>query len=128
MITRPLKIAFILVFIFHFSNILYKIVYPTTPGIRVHKTTLDKVTFPISLLVCANQIHNNSARYEKVGYPDYLFFYYGASKFNHSLFGWHGHTENGSFIAPVEGTLVKKKTRIQSELKRELERELEREL
>ena len=109
MFTRLLKIAFILVFIFHFLNIIFKIVYPTTPGIRVYKTSLDKVTFPVSLLICANHIHNNSARFEKVGYPDYVFFYYGASKFNHSLFGWHGHTENGSSIAPVEGTLVEKK-------------------
>ena len=78
--------------------------YPTTPTIRVYKTTLDKIKFPISLLICAHQLQNDSARYEKVGYPDNIYFYYGISKYNNSLLGWHGHTENGSSIGSVEGT------------------------
>ena len=82
--------------------------YPTTPGIRVYKTTLDKITFPISLLICAYQLQNESARYEKVGYPDNIYFYYGTSKYNTSLLGWHGHTENGSSIGSVEGMLMEK--------------------
>ena len=105
-LSHLIKVAFVLVFIFHFSNVLYNIMYPTTPGIRVYKTTLDKITFPISLLICANQIQNNSARYEQVGYPDYLYFYYGISKYNNSLFGWHGHSENGSSLGSVEGRVI----------------------
>ena len=106
--TRLLKVTFILVFIFHFSSVSYYIMYPTTPGIRVYKTTLDN-TFPISLLICAHQLQNESARYEKVGYPDNIYFYYGTnSKYNKSLLGWHGHTENGSSIGYVEGRLMEK--------------------
>ena len=43
------------------------------------------------------------SRYTEYGYKDNFEFFYGRSTHNSSIFGWNGHTENGSILSSIEG-------------------------
>ena len=48
-------------------------------------------------------IKANACRYENYGHKDSFEFFNGKSHFNDSIFGWNGHTENGSTVSSVKG-------------------------
>ena len=77
--------------------------YPNLPDIRIYKTDLQKIDFPIVFKMCATETQNSTARYTNVGYEDSFDFFKGVSRYNKSLYGWSGHHENGSTIASVKG-------------------------
>ena len=79
--------------------------YPNLPDIRIYKTDLQKIDFPIVFKMCATETQNSTARYTNVGYEDSFDFFKGVSRYNKSLYGWSGHHENGSTIARVEGKI-----------------------
>ena len=82
----------------------YYIFYPELPSIRVYKTHLQTIEFPLVFKVCAQDRKNGSVdRYIKFGYNNAYNFFLGKSMFNESLYGWNGHTKNGSTIANVKG-------------------------
>ena len=41
-----------------------------------------------------------------MGYESDVAFFKGKSMYNESLYGWSGHTENGSTISNVEGNVL----------------------
>ena len=43
---------------------------------------------------------------------DRLGFYVGMSKYNRSLIGWNGHTEEGGTISTIDGKLKSRKIKI----------------
>ena len=51
----------------------------------------------------SQNILNVEDRIKELGYEHLLAFYYGRSKFNNGLFGWSGHSKNGSTLMSVEG-------------------------
>ena len=82
----------------------YYIFYPELPSIRVYKTHLQTITFPLVFKVCAQDRKNSSMdRYIQFGYNNAYEFFMGKSMFNDSLYGWNGHTKNRSTIANVKG-------------------------
>ena len=70
---------------------------------KSNRRSLDQLEFPLSFLACAHQLTDMSQRYTRLGYADYWGFFTGRSRFNGSLYGWGGHTENGSSYASVNG-------------------------
>ena len=81
----------------------YYILNPQLPSIRILKKNLQDIDFPLAFKLCASEISGSRYRYRNLGYSKDLEFFAGKSKFNSSLYGWSGHTENGSTIASVEG-------------------------
>ena len=70
---------------------------------KSNRRSLDQLEFPLSFLACAHQLTDMSRMYTSLGYADYWGFYTGRSRFNGSLYGWGGHTENGSSYGSVNG-------------------------
>ena len=69
---------------------------PTNPDIRVYDKALKDVPFPILFKLCGKEIRNSSERFKIYGYKNEINFFAGRSKFSDNIFGWNGHTENGS--------------------------------
>ena len=89
----------------HVSMNAYYILYPDLPDIKVLKKDLKNIAFPLSFKLCVSERHKSSDRYQKVGYHNDVDFFKGKSMFNDSLYGWSGHTENGSTFSNVQGPI-----------------------
>ena len=103
---RPsLYIYFILATIFtiHILVLGYQMLYPELPSTKTYKKPFKDVDFPLVFRICAHELENSSAKFQKYGYGYDGFYFVGQSMYNASIFGWNGHTPNGSTIAPFEG-------------------------
>ena len=103
-----LTIAMILVFVAHLGYIVYEIIHPRFPEIVKYKKDLSEIEYPITFKICddASNLSFTAEKYQKYGYSDLWQFYSGQSMFNSSVYGWAGHTENGTTFGSVEGFLL----------------------
>ena len=79
--------------------------YPTNPDIKVYDKAMKDVAFPILFKLCGKEIDNIRARFRIFGYRNEVPFFMGRSQHLENVFGWSGHTKNGSTIGTVSGKL-----------------------
>ena len=103
-----INLSLILLCIAHITMNGFFILYPDLPEIKVYKTNLNNIDFPLTFKFCVKEIENSLDRYTSLGYANDYDFFFGRSRFNNSLFGWGGHLANGSSIADVKGRRVYK--------------------
>ena len=89
-------------FVVHFSTIAYDLKHPKHPSIRIRKTDLRNIDFPVNFKFCIGDVRNNE-RFHKLGYVNRFNAFIGSSMFNRSLVGWNGHTQNFSTLMSVRG-------------------------
>ena len=97
-------IIFMVAFVVHFSIIAYEMKYPKHPSIKIRKTDLRNIDFPVIFKFCVGDVENNE-KFERLGYADRYDVFIGNSMFNNSLVGWNGHTQNFSTLMPVGGKM-----------------------
>ena len=102
-VTAGLCIAFII----QISILMYHRLNPELPEIKYYKKNLKEIDFPIAFQICITENNNYTTKYNDLGYDDLFEFFNGVSRFNESVHGWAGHTENGSSIESVEGKNLK---------------------
>ena len=100
-----LNFLFCIAFLIHISILIYYIIYPEVPEIVVYQKNLKEIDFPMNIRICAHELNDSKTRYQKFGYKNGYSFFMGSSMFNKSLYGWAGHSENGSVLGNVEGKL-----------------------
>ena len=88
--------------VIHILSIIDAIFYPKLPTIKVYKRKLNDLEFPLSFRVCV-EVDDEGENYQKVGYQNKNEFIKGRSIYNDSIFGWAGHTHNGSSMGAVKG-------------------------
>ena len=66
---------------------------------------LEDIEFPLVIKICTVPGFNQTALHE-AGYEDTWKFFLGQSRFNESVFGWAGHTEDSATFGSVEETLA----------------------
>ena len=99
--------TFGILFIVHISFLINSNLNPSLPKVKYYNKELKDIDFPIAFQFCIEEKNTD----EKVklasdlGYRDLYDFFKGKSKFNNSIVGWSGHTENGSTIGSVEGNI-----------------------
>ena len=98
-----IKFMLPLLCLIHISLNGYYMLYPILPDIRIYKTELQSIDFPLIFKMCVAETRNSTARYTSVGYENAYDFFKGVSMYNKSLYGWSGHYKNGSTIASVKG-------------------------
>ena len=91
----------------HVIYIAYYNIYPDIPSVRVFKTDLNDIFFPISFKICVEDIKENPGRFTELGYWSEWHYFLGQSKYNDKKIGWNGHTENGSTLGSVKEILSK---------------------
>ena len=67
---------------------------------------LQDIDFPLVLKICVSPGFNQTALHD-VGYEDTWHYFVGQSKFNSSVLGWGGHTEDSGTCGTVEEVLAK---------------------
>ena len=65
---------------------------------------LKNMDFPLVAKICIIPGFNQTALYD-VGYDGTVNYFIGQSRFNHSLIGWAGHTEDYGIVGSVEEIL-----------------------
>ena len=78
-------------------------IYPSETVSHLEEKTLDSIEFPVLFKICIKPAFNISELH-KSGYKSIWSYFVGESRYNNSIFGWAGHTENGSIIGTVEGS------------------------
>ena len=75
---------------------------PTQTETSTKEVKMEEIEFPVIFKIC----FKNSFDLDKVkeaGYKSVWDYFKGESKFNDSLYGWAGHTRNGSVGPGVKG-------------------------
>ena len=86
----------------------YKQKYPDNPTVKIYKRPLSDIAFPITLKFCITDLGEKpAAKYQKYGYSNVWPFFLGQGRHGGNIFGWNGHTKNGSTIGTVQGTTQK---------------------
>ena len=95
-------IIFTFAFVVHLSIIAYDLKYPQYPSVRIRKTELSNIDFPLVFKICIRDVENTE-KFEKLGYSNRYAVFIGKSMFNRSLVGWNGHTQDFLTLMPVKG-------------------------
>ena len=101
--TLSLNLALGVICIVHIGFIIHNILFPPIPSIKVYEKQLKDIEFPLLLRICIND--KTMQRFKDVGYFNDWEFFLGKSRFNNSIYGWNGHTEDGSSIGSFEDVL-----------------------
>ena len=79
-------------------------IHPDLPSLRVSENNLKDIDFPVAFRICVTEIENNTKRYKDVGYEGEYAFFNGKRMYEpKNLYGFAGHTNNGSTISDVQG-------------------------
>ena len=103
-------IIFTLAFVVHISKIAYDLKYPQYPSIRIKKTEIRNIDFPVVFKICIKGDQNTNT-FRKLGYWNRHRVFIGDSMFNNSLVGWNGHTKDFLTLMPVGGKVKKAQMR-----------------
>ena len=75
---------------------------PSTTISHLEERSLDSIDFPVLFKICIKPPFHTSELY-KAGYQNIWYYFMGQSRYNKSVFGWGGHTDNGSIIGTARG-------------------------
>ena len=75
---------------------------PSTTISHLEERSLDSIDFPVLFKICIKPAFHTSELY-KAGYENIWHYFMGQSRYNKSVFGWGGHTDNGSIIGTAGG-------------------------
>ena len=95
--------------LFQLGSVLRGYIKPSMTNIKEGKRSLSDKEFPLILKICVTPVYNNSV-FNSAGYDidNANGYRYGVSKFNSSIFGWAGHTnESGIENRSVDGFVEK---------------------
>ena len=104
---------FLLCFVDSFSR---GFIYPTLLNMDASEIDLRDTEFPLDIKICAEPGFNETA-IEEVGYDRSPWTYFnGVSRFNSSIVGWAGHTNDFGVKGSVEGVFKKVRNHILEEV------------
>ena len=101
-IVISINTLFVIICLVHISSITYFLIYPEFPDIKIYKRDLSDIEFPLSFKICVSDVNGADKRYKTFGYRNDFNFFSGNSMYNSSIYGWSGHTENGSSLDTVK--------------------------
>ena len=107
-LSLSINLFFFFAFTIHIVFLTYKQKYPDNPSVKIYKRPLSDIVFPITLKFCITDLGEApAAKYQKYGYWNVWPFFLGQGRHGGNIFGWNGHTKNGSTIGTVQGTALK---------------------
>ena len=99
---RLIDLACVLAALLQLGFLIEGFIQPTLLNTSVKEVDLREMDFPIEIKVCAQPGFNETALRE-MGYKECIWSYFsGRSRFNSSIIGWAGHTEDFGVKGSVE--------------------------
>ena len=90
---------------FQLAHVLEGYIRPTITRTWEEEVPLQEIDFPLVVKICVVPGFNQTALYE-AGYQETYSYFGGQSRFNNTLFGWAGHTEDSGTLGTVEDILA----------------------
>ena len=89
-------------FIIQIVMLISEQINPTQTLTHLEETKMEDIDFPVVFKICfKNSFYLDQLK--AAGYNSVWQYFQGVSRFNRSVFGWAGHTENGSIGEGVKG-------------------------
>ena len=99
-----INVVFSIALVIHVFLVVYSMICPNTPSVKVYKKRFNEIDFPISIKICSTEDQDSDIkRHNFTGYAKSFKFFMGESMFNDSLFGWRGHTKDGLTLGSTQG-------------------------
>ena len=86
------------------ANVLESYIQPTITRTWEEEVPRQDMEFPVVIKVCVVPGFNQTAMHQ-LGYWDTWTYFLGQSRFNQSVYGWAGHTEDLGTLGNVEEIL-----------------------
>ena len=97
------KISICTAFIVHAIFIAYDLIVPKDTVLRFEERSLDDIEFPIIFKICITPAFNIT-EIQDAGYEIVWDYFTGTSRYSRNrIYGWSGHTENGSIVSNAKG-------------------------
>ena len=104
-LTAILNFTLSVICFFHVTSILNNYLNPETPCVKNYVKNLSEIEFPVTFKLCFEK-ENEEKMLHALGYTYIFDFYRGQSMYNESIYGWNGHTMNGTTLASVESRIL----------------------
>ena len=98
-----LNLALAIICCIHITIILISYLYPETPNVKKYVKDLKDIEFPVIFKICFEKA-NEDEILQAFGYKHMFDFYRGNSMYKKNVYGWNGHTKNGTTLGSVEGS------------------------
>ena len=89
---KLLNLLCLFAFTWQLSGIMGEWINPSQQTTQITETSLDNIDLPL-IKLCLNPAFNTTALQEE-GYQFISSYFQGKSRYNSSIFGWGGHTNN----------------------------------
>ena len=102
-----MEIICFITFLIHISFIGYYELFPMETSTRFSERKLDAIDFPILFKICINPAFDEE-KLQQFGYSSLWSYFKGKSSWSNKkkkMYGWSGHSENGSMVSSVKGTM-----------------------
>ena len=66
-----LNVLFLTFFIVHLSSIIYQILHPENPEVRIYKTNMKNLQFPVVIKICLKKNSNKDEEFFKEGFQNF---------------------------------------------------------
>ena len=93
------------VLVLQLGFVLEGYINPTITRTWEEEMLLEDIGFPVTIKICVIPGFNQTAL-DEAGYSDTWTYFLGQSKFNDSVYGWAGHTEDSGTLGTVEEILA----------------------
>ena len=91
-----LNFTLALICIIHISINLLTFLNPENPSVKTYRKNLEDIEFPLIFKICYD--FSDDEIFQQYGYHNARNFMFGRSMFNGSIYGWNGHTANGTIM------------------------------
>ena len=97
-----IRILCLVAFLTQTSMLIERMLNPQETLIGTQKVGFEKIEFPLIFKICIKPGFNDT-ELRKLGYLNGFTYLMGVSRYNHSHFGWAGHTPEGDIVSNVSG-------------------------
>ena len=101
-VDKILLILFSFACFIHLCSVGYNHIFLELPDTKVYNLDLKDIEFPLVYKLCVHDLINPKKRFRELGYDNIWGLYRGQSMYNNTLYGWSGHTENGSTLGSIK--------------------------
>ena len=89
-------------FLYQLGTLIYSYANPNQTITKIEKKNLNEMKFPVIFKICIKPGFDTEELL-RTGYKQAARYFVGESRYNKTLVGWAGHTEEGGIIGDVEG-------------------------
>ena len=89
-------------FLYQLGALVYSYANPNQTITKIEKKNLNEMKFPVIFKICIKPGFD-AEELLRAGYKQAARYFVGESRYNKTLVGWAGHTEEGGIVGDIKG-------------------------